>query len=178
MYAGKQQRRKSELNSLGGGVEEEAEGEEMGGGRRPQRRAAKNLARNVYSMDINEEIEYADSPASAGSAKDTPPAAEPTTLSTRKRAVRRKDGGVEQRGRGGGKAAVGGAGRDGRGAGEKGRGKVVGPGMKVPPMKIKLIGRTGESDSPIFFAESLGEVHVHVVMHVHVHVVFIHMYTI
>ncbi len=28
---------------------------------------------------------------------------------------------------------------------------------KVPPMKIKLIGRSGESDSPIFFAESLGE---------------------
>ena len=28
---------------------------------------------------------------------------------------------------------------------------------KVPPMKIKLIGRSGETDSPIFFAESLGE---------------------
>ncbi len=28
---------------------------------------------------------------------------------------------------------------------------------KVPPMKIKMIGRSGESDSPIFLAESLGE---------------------
>lgn len=37
------------------------------------------------------------------------------------------------------------------------RGGKKGSDPKVPPMKIKLIGRSGESDSPIFFAESLGE---------------------
>ena len=39
--------------------------------------------------------------------------------------------------------------------GRGGRRKKAEP--KVPPMKIKLIGRSGETDSPIFFAESLGE---------------------
>lgn len=118
----------------------EDEWDEKGGrGRRPQRRAAKNLAKNVYSLDVNEEMEYVDSPASTSSAKDTPPA---ETITTRNR------GGV-----GSGKRGRGGSGGR-RGAREK---KNKGEGMKVPPMKIKLIGRTGVSDSPIFFAESLGE---------------------
>ena len=130
------------MTSLGGGGGEEEEWEEGGGGRRPQRRAAKNLAKNVYSMDVGgEEIEYVDSPASASSAKDTPPS-EPTTSSQRR-------GGV-----GGGRKGKRGKGRRGGGL-RKGK---KGSGLKVPPMKIKLIGRTGASDSPIFFAESLGEV--------------------
>ena len=36
----------------------------------------------------------------------------------------------------------------------KGKGKAKNE-PRVPPMKIKLIGRSCESDSPIFFAESL-----------------------
>ena len=117
--------------------------EKEGKGRRPQRRAAKNLAKNVYSLDVNEEMEYVDSPASTSSAKDTPPA---EAITTRKRHTGRGGVGSGKRGRGGS------AGR--RGMREK---KAKGDGMKVPPMKIKLIGRTGMSDSPIFFAESLGE---------------------
>ena len=117
--------------------------EKEGRGRRPQRRAAKNLAKNVYSLDVNEEVEYVDSPASASSAKDTPPA---EAITTRKRVTGKGGVGSGKRGRGGS------GGR--RGTREK---KTKAEGMKVPPMKIKLIGRTGVSDSPIFFAESLGE---------------------
>ena len=137
------QRRRSEVNSLGGvsgGGGAESDEEELGGGRRPQRRAATNLAKNVYSMGAEEDMEI-DSPASTGtsSAKDTPPV-EPAVGSSR----RLGRGGAE-RGKGGG-----------RGGRLKGRKR--GSSLKVPPMKIKLIGRTGVSDSPIFFAESLGEV--------------------
>ena len=135
MFTGKQ-RRRSEVNSLGGGAGAEFE-EEQEGGRRPQRRAAKNLAKNVYSVGVEEDLEFADSPASTetSSAKDTPPVE--VTLSRRR--------------------GWGGA-RRGKGRGGRGKGRRKGNSMKVPPMKIKLIGRTGVSDSPIFFAESLGEV--------------------
>ena len=144
------QRRRSELNSLGGGVigGDEEEWGEKGGGRRPQRRAATNLAKNVYSMDVNEEMEYVDSPASTSSAKDTPPAE--VKPSARKK-VTGKKGGVR-----GARRGEGGRGGEGRRGGREEEEKESG--MKVPPMKIKLIGRTGASDSPIFFAESLGEV--------------------
>ena len=130
------------MNSLGGVVGAEPDDdEEAGGGRRPQRRAAKNLAKNVYSMGAEEDMEFVDSPASTGtsSAKDTPPV-EPGVGSSQ----RLGEGGA-RRGKGGG-----------RGGRVKGRKR--GGSLKVPPMKIKLIGRTGVSDSPIFFAESLGEV--------------------
>ena len=122
---------------MGGGAGEELE-EDPGGGRRPQRRAAKNLAKNVYSMGAEEDVEFVDSPASTGtsSAKDTPPVEQAMVSS------RRRGGGRPRRGKGGG----------------RGKGRRRGRSMKVPPMKIKLIGRTGMSDSPIFFAESLGEV--------------------
>ena len=57
-------------------------------------------------------------------------------------------------------AGVGGVGTDKKKGGRKRKGKkeTEKSEMKVPPMKIKLIGRSGETDSPIFFAESLGEV--------------------
>ena len=159
-FSGKQ-RRRSEVNMLGGvaGAEFEEE-EEPGGGRRPQRRAAKNLAKNVYSMGAEEEMEFVDSPASTGtsSAKDTPPIELPTGTSSRRQGV----GGVK------------------RGRGGKMKGRKRGSGMKVPPMKIKLIGRSGASDSPIFFAESLGEVCTHTLTHhthTHTHTNHTHTFT-
>ena len=75
--------------------------------------------------------------------------------------------GAEEEGEGG-RGGGGGGNKSGVGSGEarkEDKGSAVGgrkrrgeKDPKVPPMKIKLIGRTGESDSPIFFAESLGEV--------------------
>ena len=143
-------------------AEEDGEWEEGGGGggKRPQRRATRNLAKNVYSVDANEEVEYAvDSPASTGtsSAKDTPPAELVRSSSSRK-----KVGGTEKRGTVSKRGSAG-------GRGGRVKGKRKGGGMKVPPMKIKLIGRTGASDSPIFFAESLGEVWTHTHTHTHTH---------
>lgn len=103
-----------------------------GSGRRSsRRRAAKNLAKNAYTLDIDE-LEYADSPASSSHSKEAPPTG----------SRERKKG---KRGRGRRKKETVASSNS---KGDKGE-------LRVPPMKIKMIGRSGESDSPIFFAESV-----------------------
>lgn len=85
---------------------EEMEEEEEGGRRSSRRQAAKNVS---YALD-NEDIEYADSPASSSHSRDT---GRPAKTRGRKR-----------------------GGASGRGRGRKAR-----SGPKVPPMKIKMIGK-------------------------------------
>ena len=146
------------------------EEEEEGGGRRPQRRAARNLAKNVYTMEASEEMEFVESPAS--STKEMPVETGRSRGGRKGGRKGRKRGGVsalvKEKRKGSGMTA----GERGKGGGGGGKRGSAGD-LRVPPMKIKLIGRTGESDSPIFFAESLGEVStctciIHVYVHVHV----------
>ena len=127
-----------EIKSLGGPVvdEQEEEGEEeMGGRRSTRRRAAKNLARNAYTLDLTDEIEYADSPASSNNSKEAM-----VSGSSKKHKQQAQ--------------TSTGSGR-GRKRGRRGIKRTDKTGPRVPPMKIKMIGRSGESDSPIFFAESV-----------------------
>ena len=130
-------KRNYEIKSLGGPVMDEQEEEGEAGGRRSsRRRAAKNLARNVYTLDLADEIEYADSPASSTNSKET------TGSGSGKKHKQQHS------------QASGGSGR-GRKRGRRGIKRTEKTGPRVPPMKIKVIGRSGESDSPIFFAESV-----------------------
>jgi hypothetical protein len=140
-------KRNYELKSLGGPVvdDQEEEGEGEGGGRRSsRRRAAKNLARNAYTLDLAEELEYADSPASSTNSKETTGSG-----SGRKQHKQQQQQGQVSSGGGGG-----GSGRS-RKRGRRGIKRTDKTGPRVPPMKIKVIGRSRESDSPIFFAESV-----------------------
>lgn len=125
-------KRNYEIKSLGGPVADEQDDEGDGGRRSSRRRAAKNLARNVYTMDLGDEIEYTDSPASSTNSKE----------------AAGSGNGKKQ------KPTTGGSGR-GRKRGRRGIKRTEKTGPRVPPMKIKVIGRSGESDSPIFFAESV-----------------------
>ena len=126
-------KRNYEVKSLGGAVGDEQEDEADTGRRSSRRRAAKNLARNVYTLDIGDEIEYTDSPASSTNSKET------TGSGNGKKQKQTSSG--SGRGRKRGRRGI------------KRTEKSGGP--RVPPMKIKMIGRSGESDSPIFFAESV-----------------------
>ena len=123
------------MDTLGVQLEEE---DDLDGGvsRSSRQRAAKKVAKNAYTMDF-EDFEYADSPASSAHSKDT------------------------------GSSTAGGGGRSKKEKQRPGRKKKRQRGRppvakeetkaepRVPPMKIKMIGRSGESDSPIFFAESM-----------------------
>lgn len=142
-------RKRSEVETLGLGLEEEDEGVEGGGGgvggggaRSSRQRAAKRVAKNAYTIDLDE-LEYLDSPASSAHSKDT----ESTSggrgggSGASKKGPKQKVGRKKKRGRGKGKAPP-----------TKDDPKAE---PRVPPMKIKMIGRSGESDSPIFFAESM-----------------------
>ena len=132
-------KRNYELKSLGGPVvdEQEEEGDGDAGSRRSsRRRAAKNLARNAYTLDLAEEIEYADSPASSTNSKET------TGSGSGKKHKQQQHGQSSGGGRG-------------RKRGRRGIKRTDKTGPRVPPMKIKMIGRSRESDSPIFFAESV-----------------------
>ena len=134
-------KRNYELKSLGGPVmdEQEEDGEgETGGRRSTRRRAAKNLARNVYTLDLADELEYADSPASSTNSKET------TGSGSGKKHKQQH-----------GQASGGGGSGRGRKRGRRGIKRTDKTGPRVPPMKIKMIGRSRESDSPIFFAESV-----------------------
>ena len=136
-------KRNYELKSLGGPVvdEQEEEGDGEAGGRRSsRRRAAKNLARNVYTLDLTEEIDYADSPASSTNSKETAGSG---------------GGKKHHRQQYSGQASGGGGSGRGRKRGRRGIKRTDKTGPRVPPMKIKMIGRSRESDSPIFFAESV-----------------------
>lgn len=137
-------KRNYELKSLGGPVvdeQEEGEGEgDVGGRRSSRRRAAKNLARNAYTMDLAEELDYADSPASSTNSKET------TGSGSGKKHKQQQQ---QQTTSGGG-----GSGRS-RKRGRRGIKRTDKTGPRIPPMKIKMIGRSRESDSPIFFAESV-----------------------
>ena len=128
-------KRNYEVKSLGGPVGDDPEDEVESGRRSTRRRAAKNLARNVYTLDIADEIEYTDSPASSTNSKET------TGSGSGKRQRQTTGSG-------------GGSGR-GRKRGRRGIKRTDKKTPRVPPMKIKVIGRSGESDSPIFFAESV-----------------------
>ena len=130
-------KRNYEIKSLGGPVVDEQEEEGEAGGRRStRRRAAKNLARNVYTLDLGDEIEYADSPASSTNSKET------------------TGSGSGRKHKQHGQAVGGGSGR-GRKKGRRGIKRTDKTGLRVPPLKIKVMGRSRESDSPIFFAESV-----------------------
>lgn len=112
------------------GMEEEEDGRP----RSSRQRAAKRVAKNAYTIDLDE-FEYLDSPASsAPSSRDTESTG---TGRGRKGGKQQKPGRKKKR-------------RRGKGKGPLARGE-----PRVPPMKIKMIGRSGESDSPIFFAESV-----------------------
>ena len=118
-------RRRSEVDTLGVDLEEEE-----GTARSSRQRAAKKVPINAYTMDLDD-MEYVDSPASSAHSRDT----SSTT------------GGGTKKGKPGRKKR-----RRGRPPVAKGEPKAE---PRVPPMKIKMIGRSGESDSPIFFAESM-----------------------
>lgn len=120
-----ERRRRSEVDTLG--VEFE---EEEGTSRSSRQRAAKKVPVNAYTMDLDD-FEYVDSPASSAHSRDT----SSTT------------GGGTKKGKPGRKKR-----RRGRPPVAKGEPKAE---PRVPPMKIKMIGRSGKSDSPIFFAESM-----------------------
>lgn len=114
------------------GVEIDEEEAVEGAPRSSRQRAAKKVARNAYTIDLDD-FEYLDSPASSVHSKDTGSitgGGKAKQKPGRKKKRRRKCGPV---------AAKEGAKTEPR----------------VPPMKIKMIGRSGESDSPIFFAESM-----------------------
>lgn len=98
--------------------------------RSSRQRAAKKLAKNAYTMDLDD-FEYVDSPASSAHSRDT-------GSTTGSGAKKQKMGRKKRH-------------RKGKGPAAKDNGKEP----RVPPMKIKMIGRSGESDSPIFFAESV-----------------------
>lgn len=115
----------------------ELEGEEAEGGARSSRqRAAKKLAKNAYTMDF-EELEYMDSPASSAHSKDMGSTSGGVAKKDKQKPGRRRRRKKRRRG---------------RAPTPKDEGKAE---PRVPPMKIKMIGRSGESDSPIFFAESM-----------------------
>lgn len=102
--------------------------------RSSRQRAAKKVAKNAYTMDY-EDFEYVDSPASSAS-KDT---GSTTGGGGQSKKEKQRPGRKKKRQRG--KPSV---------AKEEAKAE-----PRVPPMKIKMIGRSGESDSPIFFAESM-----------------------
>ena len=119
-------RHRSEVDDLGG---VDMDDDDPNGRRSSRRRAAKNLAKNAYTLDLDE-MEYADSPASSSHSKEAPPTGiKDKKKGKRTRGRKKKESGAPSKT-------------------EKGE-------LRVPPMKIKMIGRSGESDSPIFFAESL-----------------------
>ena len=124
------------------------------GNQRPSRqRAAKQVAKNAYTMDVMEELDYMDSPASSlhssHSRGDTGSSIGGSGKKDKKKASRSKRL------------------RKGRASGldkddekedlevEEISRKAQKPEQRVPPMKIKMIGRSRESDSPIFLAESV-----------------------
>ena len=115
------------MEMLEAGLAEEVEG---GKPRSSRQRAAKRLARNAY-LDTDD-FEYLDSPASSAHSKDTESTGGKGKKGKQKMVTRRKKR------------------RRGKGKGPLSKGE-----QRVPPMKIKMIGRSGESDSPIFFAESV-----------------------
>lgn len=120
------------MDHLGVGFEEETED---GNNRSSRQRAAKKVAKNAYTMDLDD-FDYVDSPASSAHSRDTGSTA---------------GGGVKRdKARPGGRRRRKGRGRPPASAKEDSK---LEP--RVPPMKIKMIGRSGESDSPIFFAESM-----------------------
>ena len=119
--------------SLGVGLGEEEEEEDPGGRRSSRQRAAKKVAKNAYTLDLDD-MEYVDSPASSAHSKDTG-----STGGGKKE--KRKPGGRKKKRRG--RPPVTAVKEDNKTE------------PRVPPMKIKVIGRSGESDSPIFFAESV-----------------------
>lgn len=121
------------METLGAGVEPEDE-EDMGRARSSRQRAAKRVAKNAYTIDLDE-LEYLDSPSSSAHSKDTETA---TSGRSSKKGKQKVDGRRKKKR------------RRGKGKGPLGKGE-----PRVPPMKIKMIGRSGESDSPIFFAESV-----------------------
>lgn len=135
---GENTKRNYEIKSLGGPVTDEQDDDADTGRRSSRRRAAKNLARNVYTMDLADEIEYTDSPASSTNSKEA--------VHVHAHVV--SGNGKKQ------KQTTGSSGR-GRKRGRRGIKRTEKTGPRVPPMKIKMIGRSGESDSPIFFAESV-----------------------
>lgn len=111
--------------------------EEEDGGRSRRQRAAKKVAKNAYTIDL-EEFEYLDSPTSSAHSKDT----ETASGGKVKRGKQQKEQKVEGR-------------RKKKRRRGKGKGPLAKSEPRVPPMKIKMIGRSGESDSPIFLAESM-----------------------
>ena len=128
---------------------DEDEGEEENGVQRLSRqRAAKKVARNAYTMDVMDELDYMymDSPTSSlhsshsmggGTKKDR-------KKPGRKKKRRRGRFWVSEKEE-----------EDEDEEEEELMGKTDKTEPRVPPMKIKMIGRSGESDSPIFFAESV-----------------------
>ncbi len=127
-----EQRRRSEVDTLGARLDDDEE--EGGVSRSSRQRAAKKVAKNAYTMDF-EDFEYVDSPASSAHSKDTGSTGAGQSKKEKQRPGRKKK---RQRGR---PPAV--------------PKEEVKAELRVPPMKIKMIGRSGESDSPIFFAESM-----------------------
>ena len=87
-------------------------------------------------------MEYVDSPASSVHSKDTGSTIGGVAGSTTKK-EKRKPGRKKKRRRGRPPITT------------KEETKTEKGEPRVPPMKIKMIGRSGESDSPIFFAESM-----------------------
>ena len=151
--SGKGSRRRSELESLTAGLVDD--GEETGNHRPSRQRAAKKVAKNAYTMDVMDELDYMDSPASSlhssHSRGDTG-----SSLGGSAKKDKKKSAGKKRR-------------RKGRSSAvdkeeeeeeedfevEEISRKAEKSELRVPPMKIKMIGRSGESDSPIFLAESV-----------------------
>lgn len=149
--SGKGSRRRSEIENLTAGLADE--GEETANQRPSRQRAAKRVAKNAYTMDVMEELEYMDSPASSlhssHSRGDTGSSISGSAKKDKKKLARRKR---RRRGKG---SAVDKEDEEEDFEVEEISRKAEKSELRVPPMKIKMIGRSGESDSPIFLAESV-----------------------
>lgn len=149
---GKGGRRRSEIDNLGAGLGEVEEGEEEDGVQRPSRqRAAKRVSKNAYTMDVMEELEYMDSPASSLHSSHSRGGDTGSSVGGGGKKDRKKPGRKKRRRRG--QLPV--LGKEEEEDEEEIAEKTEKTEPRVPPMKIKMIGRSGESDSPIFFAESV-----------------------
>lgn len=128
----------------------EDEEEEDGLQRSSRQRAAKKVAKNAYTMDVVDELEYMymDSPTSSLHSSHSRGGDTGGSMGGGSKKDRKKPGRKKKRRKG--RVPV----SEEEEEEEELMGKVGKTEPRVPPMKIK-IGRSVESDSPIFFAESV-----------------------
>ncbi len=151
LVLGKGSRRRSELESLTVGLADD--GDDSSNHRPTRQRAAKKISKNAYTMDVMEELDYMDSPASSlyssHSRGDTGSSIGGSAKKDKKRQ------GIRKKQKKGKTSTLDKEDEEEDFEVEEISTKAEKSQLRVPPMKIKMIGRSGESDSPIFLAESV-----------------------